>query len=207
MSRAVKDRRSVRGDATKESILEAARESLREQGYSATSIRAVAERAEVQLSLVHYHFGSKQAVLVAVLERENEKLLARQQALFAGPGPLSAKWRAACRFLEDDLESGYVRILWELWAAGLADEELAAPWRDATAGWRRLMAELFEQWSRKVGLELPISATAVATLVANLFQGLEVEILAGVSEAEAPHLEVLEAVAQLIERIEAGAAR
>ena len=207
MSRELKDRRSIRGDATKELILEAARESLREQGYSGTSIRAVAERAGVQLSLVHYHFGSKQSVLVAVLERENEKLLERQQALFTGPGPLSAKWRAACRFLEDDLESGYVRILWELWAAGLADEELAARWRDATAGWRRLMAEVFEKWSREVGLELPISATAVATLVANLFQGLEVEILAGVSEDEAPHLEVLEAVAQLIERIEADASR
>jgi AcrR family transcriptional regulator len=207
MSRDLKDRRSVRGDATKELILEAARESLREEGYSGTSIRAVAERAGVQLSLVHYHFGSKQSVLVAVLERENEKLLERQQALFRGPGPLSAKWRAACRFLEDDLESGFVRILWELWAAGLADEQLAARWRDATAGWRRLMAEVVEEWSREVGLELPISATAVATLVANLFQGLEVEILAGVSEAEAPHLEVLEAVAQLIERIEARASR
>jgi AcrR family transcriptional regulator len=207
MSRDLKDRRSVRGDATKELILEAARESLREQGYSGTSIRAVAERAGVQLSLVHYHFGSKQSVLVAVLERENEKLLERQQALFAGPGPLSAKWREACRFLEEDLESGYVRILWELWAAGLADEQLAARWRDATAGWRRLMAEVVEEWSREVGLELPISATAVATLVANLFQGLEVEILAGVSEDEAPHLEVLEAVAQLIERIEADASR
>jgi AcrR family transcriptional regulator len=207
MSSDLKDRRSARGDATKESILEAARECLREYGYSGTSIRAVAERAGVQLSLVHYHFGSKQAVLVAVLEHENEKLLERQQALFAGSDPLSAKWRAACRFLEDDLESGYVRILWELWAAGLADEELAARWRDATAGWRRLMAEVLEEWSREVGLELPISATAVATLVANLFQGLEVEILAGVSEDESPHLEVLEAVAQLIERIEAGASR
>ena len=207
MSSDLQHRRSARGDATKESILEAARESLREQGYSATSIRAVAERAGVQLSLVHYHFGSKQAMLVAVLEHENEKLLERQQALFAGPEPLSAKWRAACRFLEDDLESGYVRILWELWAAGLADEQLAARWRDATAGWRRLMAEVFEEWSREMGLELPISAAAVATLVANLFQGLEVEILAGVSEAEAPHLEVLEAVAQLIEGVEARASR
>jgi AcrR family transcriptional regulator len=207
VSRDLKDRRSLRGDATKESILEAARESLREEGYSGTSIRAVAERAGVRLSLVHYHFGSKQAVLVAVLERENEKLLQRQQALFSGPEPLSAKWRSACRFLEDDLESGYVRILWELWAAGLADEELAARWREATAGWRRLIAEVFDEWSCEVGLELPISSTAVATLVANLFQGLEVEILAGVSEAEAPHLEVLEAVAQLIEGIEARAAR
>jgi AcrR family transcriptional regulator len=207
MSSDVKDRRSSRGDATQESILGAARESLRERGYSGTSIRAVAERAGVQLSLVHYHFGSKQAMLVAVLEHENEQLLERQQALFAGPGPLSVKWRAACRFLEDDLESGYVRILWELWAAGLADEQLAARWREATAGWRRLIAEVVEDWSQEVGLELPISATAVATLVANLFQGLEVEILAGVLETEAPHLEVLEAVAQLIEGIEARASR
>jgi AcrR family transcriptional regulator len=207
MSSDVKDRRSSRGDATKESILGAARESLRERGYSGTSIRAVAERAGVQLSLVHYHFGSKQAMLVAVLEHENEQLLERQQALFAGPEPLSVKWRAACRFLEDDLESGYVRILWELWAAGLADEQLAARWREATAGWRRLMAEVVEDWSQEMGLELPISATAVATLVANLFQGVEVEILAGVLETEAPHLEVLEAVAQLIEGIEARASR
>jgi AcrR family transcriptional regulator len=207
MSSDVKDRRSIRGDATKELILEAARESLREQGYSGTSIRAVAERAGVQLSLVHYHFGSKQGVLVAVLERENEKLLERQHALFAGAGPLSAKWRAACRFLEDDLESGFVRILWELWAAGLADEELAARWREAMAGWRRLLTEVFEEWSTEMGLELPISATAVGTLVAYLFHGLEVEILAGVSEAEVPHREVLEAVAQLIERIEDRAPR
>jgi hypothetical protein len=69
------------------------------------------------------------------------------------------------------------------------------------------MAEVVEEWSHEMGLELPISAAAVATLFANLFQGLEVEILAGVSEAESPHLEVLEAVAQLIERVEAGASR
>jgi AcrR family transcriptional regulator len=206
MSSDLKDRRSVRGDATKELILEAARESLREQGYSATSIRAVAERAGVQLSLVHYHFGSKLAMLVAVLEHENAKLLERQQALFAGPELLSAKWRAACRFLEDDLESGYVRILWELWAAGLPTSG-SARWRDA----RRWLAPAdgrgLQEWSREMELELPISAAAVATLVANLFQGLEVEILAGVSEAEAPHLEVLEAVAQLIEGVEARASR
>jgi AcrR family transcriptional regulator len=205
MSRDLKDRRSVRGEMTKESILEAARESLRERGYSGTSTRAVAERAGVQLSLVHYHFASKRGVLVAVLERENEKLLERQHALFVSPGPLSAKWRAACAFLEDDLGSGYVRILWELWAAGLADDELAARWRDATAGWRRLLADVFEEWSHEVGLQLPVSATVVATLVANLFQGLETEILAGVSEGEAPHFEALEAVAELIERIEDGA--
>ena len=207
MSSEPTDVRVLRGDATKESILEAARESLRERGFSGTSTRAVAERAGVPLSLVHYHFGSKRGVLVAVLERENAKLLERQHEMFAGSGPLSEKWRTACRFLEDDLESGYVRILWELWAAGLADDELAARWRDATAGWRRLLTDVFEEWSREMGLQLPVPASVVVTVIVNLFQGLEIEILAGVTEGEAPHIETLEAVAQLIERIEDGARR
>ena len=51
-----------------------------------------------------------------------------------------------------------------------------------------------------------MSPAAIATLVANAFQGAEVEILAGVSEREAPHFEALEAVAVLIERLEAAPA-
>jgi AcrR family transcriptional regulator len=197
----------VNETGTKQVILDAARRCLLAEGYAAMSTRKVASEAGVPLSQVHYHFGSKGGMVLALLAAEDRRRLARQTSMYAEDAPLWKRYEQACDFLEDDLESGYVRILWELWAAGLADEQLAARWRDATAGWRRLMAEVVEEWSREVGFELPISATAVATLVANLFQGLEVEILAGVSEAEAPHLEVLEAVAQLIERIEAGAAR
>src|ERR1700710_2734164 len=104
------DGRAVRGDATKARILDAARDMLVERGFSGTSTRAVAERADTQLSLVHYHFGGKQQLLVAVLERQNQELLARQQALYASPGPLSEKWRTACSFLDDDVRSGYVRV-------------------------------------------------------------------------------------------------
>src|SRR3954454_22124907 len=103
------DSRAVRGEATRLRILDAAHELLVERGYGGTSTRAVAERAETQLSLVHYHFGGKQRRLVAVLERHNEELLERQRRLYAEPGLLSEKWRTACRFLDDDVNSGYVR--------------------------------------------------------------------------------------------------
>src|SRR5579863_5309499 len=125
MSSKTSDGRAIRGEITRERVLGAAREVLLERGYAQTSTRAVAERADVPLSLVHYHFGSKQQLLIDVLERENEMLLARQRELYDQPGPLAEKWRAACEFLEEDLRSGYVRVLWELWAAGLADETLA----------------------------------------------------------------------------------
>jgi AcrR family transcriptional regulator len=204
MSSAV-DGRAARGDATKLRILDAARDLLVERGYSGTSTRAVAERAETQLSLVHYHFGGKQQLLVAVLDRQNEELLERQRRLYAEPGRLSEKWRTACRFLDDDVGSGYVRVLWELWAAGLADPELAARWRATMGGWRDLLESVFADWAAGLELDLPMSPRVLAALVANIFQGIEIELLAGVAEREAPHREALEALGALIEQAEARA--
>ncbi len=196
------DQRIARGDATRGQILDAARDVLGERGYAAATTRAVAEQAGVRLSLVHYHFGGKRRLLAAVLEHENERLLARQHALYAGLEPLATRWRTACAYLREDLRSGYVRILWELWAAGLADEDLAARWREAMAGWRTLLESVVDRAAAGLELDLPLSPRALATLICNLFEGAEVEILAGVREEEAPHLEALEACAALIERLE-----
>jgi AcrR family transcriptional regulator len=199
------DQRVARGDATRGQILEAARDVLSVDGYAGTTTRAVADRAGVRLSLVHYHFGGKSGLLAAVLEHENERLLERQRQLYAKEEPLAEKWRTACAYLQEDLRSGYVRILWELWAAGLTDEDLARRWRDAVAEWRALLERVVEEWAGEVGVTLPMPPRAIATLVANTFQGAEVEILAGVAEGEAPHYEALEAVAGLIHRIESAA--
>jgi AcrR family transcriptional regulator len=200
-SAAETDRRALKGQATRDRLIEAAREVLVAHGHAGTSTRAVADAAGVNLSQVHYHFGGRQGLLIEVFRRENEALLARQNALFSAPGPLSEKWRIACDFLDEDVNSGYVRVLWELWAAGLTDPELAAGWRDAVSGWRELLEEVFAVWSEDVGLELPITPRVMATLVANVFYGMEVDLLAGL---EAPHREVLDAIGALIERAEAG---
>src|SRR3712207_8077920 len=53
------------------------------------------------------------------------RLLERQQAMFSDGRPFADQWRTACAYLREDVRSGYVRILWELWAAGLADADLA----------------------------------------------------------------------------------
>src|SRR3954447_8151992 len=200
-SAAETDGRALKGAATRDRIIEAARDVLVTHGHAGTSTRAVAEEAGVNLSQVHYHFGGRQGLLIEVLHRENEALLARQNALYSAPGPLSEKWRLACDFLGDDLRSGYVRVLWELWGAGLTDPELAAGWREAIVGWRDLLESVFAAWVVEVKLELPISPRLMATLVTNVFYGIEVDLLAGL---EGPHREVLDAIGALIERAEAG---
>jgi AcrR family transcriptional regulator len=197
----------MRGEATRERVLAATRDVLLERGFAQTSTRAVAGRADVRLSLVHYHFGSKQGLLIEALERENELLLERQRTLYATPGSLAGKWRTACEFLDEDLRSGYVRVLWELWSAGLADETLAARWRSAMGRWRALLESVAAEWITTLDVEPPLSAKGLATLVTNVFQGIEVELLAGVTDEDAPHREVLEALGAVIEQWEAPAAR
>ncbi len=55
-------------DRTRELILDAARRSFGSVGFERTTIRSVAEDAEVDPSLVLHHFGSKQGLFVAAHE-------------------------------------------------------------------------------------------------------------------------------------------
>lgn len=54
---------------TKDRILDAAEELFADHGFAASSLRAITTTAEVNLAAVNYHFGSKEELLGAVLER------------------------------------------------------------------------------------------------------------------------------------------
>lgn len=196
------DLRVAQGRSTRALLLAAAGDVLRQEGYAATSTRAVADRAGVKLSLVHYHFGSKRGLLLAVLEDLTNGLLDRQRAMFNDDRPFADQWRTACDYLRKDIRSGYVRILWELWAAGLADAELAERWRATQRAWREIIEARLQRLQDEQDIELPMRPRALAALIGNLFEGAEVEILAGVPEDEAPHFEALEACAALIAQAE-----
>ena len=111
------ERRDRATAETRTSILGAARQCLLADGYANLSTRRVADSAGVPLSQIHYHYGSKHQLVLAVLAEENERLLGRQRAMFDAPEPLWARWDRACDFLDTDVASGYVRILQEMIAA------------------------------------------------------------------------------------------
>ena len=129
---------------TSQVILDAARTRLLADGYAGLSTRKVAQEAGVPLSQVHYHFGSKGGMVLAVLEAENQRRLARQTAMYAEDVPLWRRYERACDFLEDDLESGYVRVLQEMIAAGWSTPEIGAATREIVQGWFDLLTDVAE---------------------------------------------------------------
>jgi AcrR family transcriptional regulator len=70
---------------TKQRILSAAEHHFAKDGYHATSLRSITTVANVNLAAVNYHFGSKEALLEAVIERRltplNEVRLGQLEAL------------------------------------------------------------------------------------------------------------------------------
>jgi AcrR family transcriptional regulator len=195
------ERRDQATAGTRAAILAAARSCLLADGYANLSTRGVAEAAEVPLSQIHYHFGSKRQLILAVLEAENERLLERQREMFDAPKPLWVRWDLACDFLETDLESGYVRILQEMIAAGWSDPEVAAAVRDMIGAWPSLLADVArreEEWGADLG---GFTADEVGALMAMPFLGAEELILLGVTETTLPMRSALRKVGVILRRI------
>jgi AcrR family transcriptional regulator len=158
--------------------------------------------AGVPLSQIHYHFGSKQRLVLAVLAAQNERLLERQAEMFAGPEPLWRRWERACDFLDADLQSGYVRVLQEMIAAGWSDPDLAGLVRQQLAGWFGLLADVAR--SEAVDGTLgPFTPEEVAMLMGLPFMGAEGAILLGMDEREFPARSALRKIGALIAGVEA----
>ena len=131
------------------------------------------------LSQLHYHFGSKQGLILALLEEENQRRLARQHRMYAEDAPLWQRYERACDFLEDDLDSGYVRVLQEMIAAGWSNKELGDAVRELLGGWFSLLAQVAREAEQRYGPLGPFTAEEVGTLVGAAFIGAEALLLLG----------------------------
>ena len=197
-------RRNLATAHTRARIVGAARQCLLDDGYAALSTRRVAELAEVPLSQIHYHYGSRQGLILAVLEAENARLLERQRAMFGGPEPLWQQWERACDHLDDDLASGYVRILNEMIAAGWSDEAVAERVRASLSGWFALLTEVAAREAHRIGGLGAFTPAEVAALMALPFLGAESAILVGIDESVLPARAALRRVATVIRMLEEG---
>ena len=190
---------------TRSRIIDAARRRLLADGFVGLSTRKVADEAEVPLSQLHYHFGSKGGLVLALFEEENKRRLDRQTRMYAEDTPLWRRYEQACDFLEDDLESGYVRVLQEMIAAGWSSEQVGDAVRELLGGWFSLLAEVARDAERRHGPLGPFTADEVATLVTTSFIGSEALLLLGFDRQLMPIRAALRRVGLVIRALEEGA--
>jgi len=179
---------------TEDAFLDAAERLLVEVGYAGVTTRRVAEEAGANKGLVHYYFGSMENLLVRVLERFTERLIARQRAMYAADLPFIEKWRQAMRYLDEDFASGYQKIWYELQALAWNRPELRERIAEQTRQWRAVLLEAFEQAPREYQIEMPLDA--LVTLVGTFNQGIILERLSGIDDG---HRELLDWIDAFLE--------
>ena len=85
----------------RERLLEAARQLFARDGFDAAGVRDITARAHANLGAITYHFGSKEALYHAVIQRFATPLADRLAAISREPGPPLERLAAAARaFLE-----------------------------------------------------------------------------------------------------------
>jgi AcrR family transcriptional regulator len=98
VSSVIEQPRNARSRRTAEALLNAARELLETQGFDATTMAAVADRAGVTRRAVYLHFSSRAALLTALFEhvKEREGLAESVAPVWSAPDAVTAlaEWAA-----------------------------------------------------------------------------------------------------------------
>ncbi|MEV6240128.1 ScbR family autoregulator-binding transcription factor [Lentzea sp. NPDC051838] len=149
-----------RAYATRESILQAAAEEFDRLGYERTSLTAVLARAGLTKGAFYFHFASKEAVAVALIERQSD-LWARMRETWQARGvdPLSALHgmfaESADRMAADVVLRAGVRLN--------ADREIGYPGVPSThVGWEKLIAGYVAEAAERGDLREGVDPEAVA---------------------------------------------
>lgn len=190
------------GASTRGRILQAARRRLVEGGYANLNVRDIARDAGVNHALIGYHFHGKQQLVLAVLDEANTRLLERQARMYEQDATAAQKWEQACAFYEEDLHSGYVKLMMELMGASFHDEALRREFTPRMLAWHRLVEQGVGEFLASSGLQLPVSPRAIASWIGWFWMGMEASMALGIPEEEGHQREALAAMAALLHQVE-----
>lgn len=92
---------------SREAILEAAAQVIRQKGFHGASMADIAEAVQLQKASLYHHFSSKQDILLELLDRALEMVTAQMAEVMAQAVPADEKLRLAmCSYLKTLSEQG-----------------------------------------------------------------------------------------------------
>jgi AcrR family transcriptional regulator len=189
-----------RGD-TKERIVDAALETLREEGFAETTARAIARHGQFNQALIFYHFGSVANVLLEAFRELSEETVAKYREAAGEVTSLSDLVTIARRLHDEDLETGSVTAVTQLMAAANGPQEGGAI-LDRFEEWIRIVEEALQRALGKYPVEGLVSTREAAYAISAMFLGIELMTRLDPERSEANAVfEMMAGIAQLIENL------
>jgi AcrR family transcriptional regulator len=175
---------------TRDQLIRATREAIRDVGMPSTTAREIVGRASANLASIPYHFGTKDALVVEALVAEAHELVAPVLALLTGDRPAAERAIEAAAMLNELFEASRAQV--PVYLAALA----AAPHMPGVrSGLGSLWADLRARLADDIAVQvdegrLPewVSPSGMAAAILSLVNGV---IVASVIDPGGPdHREV-----------------
>jgi len=169
----------------REALLDAAERAILTEGFAGASTRRIAHEAGVPLSLVHYHFGGKEGLLVALVERTRQRNRAAERELDPGGGS-AARVGAALQAARHSIAGGdaSIRLIVEMTVAALHNARLRAEverlYAETTLALARSINTVREESGHAAAPDMHAQATATLMIAAGF--GLALQRMLGAEE-------------------------
>jgi AcrR family transcriptional regulator len=141
------------GAATRRQIVEAALETLKTEGFTGATSRAIARAGKFNQALIFYHFGSLDGLLLAALDHTSEERLERYRQVVAEATSVDGLVAALARLYAEDRERGHMTVVAQMVAGSAARPQLKPALVERMDPWIALCEEAIEKGFR--WLELP----------------------------------------------------
>ncbi|MCP9271032.1 TetR/AcrR family transcriptional regulator [Mycolicibacterium arenosum] len=137
-------KRQRQGESSRELILDVTERLMATKGYAATSVSDIRAGCGLPASSIYWHFGSKQGVLAAVMERGAERFFGAIPRHGDAAPDIEAQLAATAKLLAEHPE--FLRLVYLLALERNEDPDVAAAVRrvrgTAAAGFRAAIATL-----------------------------------------------------------------
>ena len=173
--------RSARREATRQRILDAAREVFAERGVIGGTVEDICERAGFTRGAFYSNFGDKDDVIDALVERENERLLGHLESSFGqvdrAVADAGGDLEAVCAALVDQLlrtipvdrQVSLVQTELEIFAIRRPDQ--ARRFVAINLAFRDRIARFLEDGMRRLGRELLIDRAYLTDAIVAVAEG------------------------------------
>jgi len=154
-------------------VVRAALRTLAEDGFAATSARAIARRGGFAPGVIYYHFDDLEHLLLATLEWTSELRLARYRDELSGvtsAAELLARLRA---LYAEDVADGHVAAVQELVAGAAGSRRLGPAIVERLRPWLELTEEVARRFLSGTPLEHVVPAPELGLAMVALYLGLE----------------------------------
>jgi len=202
ITEARRDRRVVRGEATRAAIISAARVLFAERGYAAVGTTDVVKHAGATRGAMYHHFREKKDIFRAVFEQvQQESKAAITASMAAASNPWEAFVEGIRTFLDRCLDPGMAQI-------SLVEAPAVLGWQEWHERTDRDSLGIIETGLRK-GIKTGLVRGADAQLLARLLFGALAEaglLLAHAQDPSATRVRVERALLLLLEGLRASRA-